>query len=323
MQRGVVIVAVVLLVTASLGVGALAAHWPFWRRAWTWHASGSAWPGELSGPQVVVRGGTAPLRLAPASAQLAAAAATARTQLLLRSREGHAEAWMAAGYTPHTAIDGRGLSVLVLAPLFETLAQKHQGLLDRPVGAWLDAWQQDHRGALTPRELLARLEGGISTRPQFPALNPFSSSAQLASGPDFQLAALNVFKPAAPPVPGMLPAAAAQLLAGIAATVEGLPFASVLERELWSRVAAQEATLLLDHRRGAAAAHCCLRASAADWLHLGLRLAASPAEGGASPVRSWNTDGRVLMVSPAGTSAVLWIGEGDPPSGLEMLLAPP
>jgi hypothetical protein len=322
MQRGVVIVAVGLLVTASLGVGVLTAHWPFWRRAWAWHEAGGSWPESLPGPRAIVQGGAAPLRPEPASGELAATAATAGTQLLLRSRAGHTEAWMAPGFDELTIIDGRGLSVLVLAPLFDALAQRHDGLLDRPVGKWLDAWTQDHRGALTPRELLSRVEKGIATRPQFPALNPFAASAQLASGPDFQQAALAAFNPLAASVPDMQPAAAAQLLAGIAAAVEGAPFVLVLERELWSGTAAQDATLLLDRRRGAAAAHCCLRAAAGDWLRLGLRLAGSPGTAD-QPARTWKTPGRALLVSASGPAAVLWIGEGEPPSGLEILLSAP
>src|SRR5688572_17795561 len=103
MQRVVVILAVILLVLASLGVGALTANWPFWRRAWAWHAAGGNWPPDLSGPHVVVRGGGgAPLRFATASPDLAAAAGSARTQLLLRARAGEAEAWFAPGSGEHT-----------------------------------------------------------------------------------------------------------------------------------------------------------------------------------------------------------------------------
>src|SRR5690606_23346584 len=107
MQRGVVIVAVVLLVTASLAVGALTAHWPFWRRAWAWHEAAGQWPGELAGPRALVRGGAAPWELAPATAEVAAAAATAQTQLLLRHRAGVTEAWVRPGASAEEPVDGR------------------------------------------------------------------------------------------------------------------------------------------------------------------------------------------------------------------------
>lgn len=321
MQRGVVIVAVVLLVTASLAVGALTAHWPFWRRAWAWHEAAGQWPGELAGPRALVRGGAAPWELAPATAEVAAAAATAQTQLLLRHRAGVTEAWVRPGASAEEPVDGRGLSVLVLPLVFDALERRRPGIIDQPVGAWLDAWKQDQRGAITPRELLARIAGGIGERPRFPALNPFASTAQLASGPDFTQAALAVYKPAAPAVPEMLPVAAAQLLATVVSVAEGAGFAAVLERELWAATAAHDATLLLDHRRGAAAVHCCFAARAPDWLRLGLTLGAGPQDS-AWP-RTWASSGRLLLVSPDGTSALFWVGEGGAPSGLETLLAPP
>ena len=320
MQRGVVIVAVILLVTASLAVGALTAHWPFWRRAWAWHEAQSGWPAQLPGPRALLRGGATPRTLVAPTAEIAAVASTARTQHLLRHRGGVTQAWISPGTEADSLLDGRGLTVLVLPLLFETLERRHPGLLDRPVGAWLDAWKQDQRGATTPRELLARIAGGIGERPHFPALNPFASTAQLASGPDFAQAALAVFRPAAPDVPAMLPAAAAQLLASVVEAVEGERFATVLERELWSQHAASDATLLLDHRRGAAAAHCCLEASPPDWLQLGLLLAAAGDSSGSS--RTWSTAGRALVVSADGTAAAFWAGEGAPPSGLEILIAP-
>ena len=321
MQRGMVIAAVILLVTASLAVGALAAHWPFWRRAWVWHDAGSQWPEQLAGPRALVQGGATPWELVPATTELATTASTARTQLLLRHRAGITEAWVRAGASADEPVDGRGLSVVVLPLVFDALERRRPGLIDQPVGAWLDAWKQDQRGALTPRELLAHIAGGIGERPRFPALNPFASTAQLASGPDFAQAALAVYKPAASDVPQMLPAAAAQLLASVLASAEGADLAAVLERELWSATAAHDATLLLDHRRGAAAAHCCLVARATDWLRLGLRLGAEAAGEGQS--RTWATSGRTLLVSSDGASALFWAGEGPPPSGLETLLTTP
>ncbi len=321
MQRGVVIVAVILLVTASLAVGALAAHWPFWRRAWAWHEAGNHWPAQLAGPHALLRGGATPRRIVPATQELAAVASAARTQVLLRHRGAVTEGWTSADTSADAPLDGRGLSVLVLPLLFDALERRHPGLLDQPVGAWLADWKQDQRGAITPRELLARIAGGIGERPRFPALNPFASTARLAAGPDFTQAALAVFRPAAPAVPEMLPAAAAQLLASVAASLEGAGFASVLEKELWSKHAANDATLLLDHRRGSPAAHCCLEASALDWLQLGLLLAT--ADGNGNWPRTWSTSGRVLLVSPDGMAAVFWAGEGSPPSGLEILLHSP
>ncbi|HUG72467.1 MAG TPA: hypothetical protein VMK82_03480 [Steroidobacteraceae bacterium] len=321
MQRVLVILTVILLVTVSLGVGALTADWPFWRRAWAWHVADGGWPSALPGPHAALSGGGgAPLRFEAASAELAAAAGKARTQLLLRARDGQADAWFAAPDSAgHTLIDGRGLTAVVLIALFDVLALKHPGLLDRPVGAFLDELRQDQRGALTPRALLAQVGHGFDAPPARTPLNPFSAAARLVSGPDFREAALAAFDPV-DAARGTAPAAAAQLLASVAATVEGENFAAVLEREFWSAAATADATLPLDRRRGTAAAHCCLQAAATDWLRLGLAVAATGAPYDA--VRTFTTAGRILVVGASG-QAVFWAGEGAPPSGLEMLLAGP
>ncbi len=139
----------------------------------------------------------------------------------------------------------------------------------------------------------------------------------------------------------------AQLLAMVAAGVAGAPFKDVLQEKLWSRIAADDAEAMLDHRDGEAAAHCCLRASIADWLRLGLLIAADgrngkvpwPAGfaaqlGTASPVHeSWGlgfqinqeagrqllvatSAGRQMLIDPHSGAVLLWIGEGKASYGL-------
>ncbi len=313
MQRVLVILAVIVLVTASLGVGALAANWPFWRRAWAWHTAESGWPQQLPGPWSIVRGGgAAPLQFGSAAPDLATEATQAATQLLLRVRNGVADAWRAPGTDESQPVDGRGLSVALLEPLFAELQDLHPGLLDQPVGAWIAAWRQDQRGALTPRELLDLIAAGIDMPPAPAPLNPFSVRARLAAGPGFDRAALLAFSPTATE----RRAAAAQLLAGIASTVQSQPFAAVLETQLWSRLAEEDARLMTDRRGNQVAAHCCVQATPADWLRLGLHRSRAMTAGQAPQTIA--TAGRALAVSADG--AVLWIGTGAAPSGLEMLL---
>lgn len=322
MQRVLVILAVIVLVAASLSIGALAANWPFWRRAWQWHAADGGWPDALPGPHAVVRGGgAAPLHFDAARPDLAALAGTARTTMLLRAGAGRADAWLAPGANADDIVDGRGFSALLLAPLFDELGRTHAAILDRPVGAWIEPWRQDVRGALTPRALLAHVQEGVAAPASFTALNPFSARARLASGPDFSSAALAAFgTPASGAEPH--PAAAAQLLADVAAAADSDTFAAVLERRLWKDLAAGDAMLVMDRRRGGSAVHCCARARASDWLRLGLRLTATRYDQSRERAHVLATQGRALVLSAAG-GVVLWIGEGDPPSGLEMLLSEP
>jgi CubicO group peptidase (beta-lactamase class C family) len=354
MQRVLVMVGLFFLVTASLGAGVLAAHWPFWQRAWQWHVATTGWPATIDGAAQVVHGGSSALALdIRADADLATVAATASTQaLLLARRDGGVKAWFAPGVDAQSMVDGRGLTAVVLAPLFAQLSAGHAGLLDRPVGAWLAEWRkEDRRGPITPRQLFWQLSGMPAG--DFTPLNPFNTRAQLSAGPDFTRAALR-WQPDWPPGSHFEESPVnAQLLALVAARIDGVPYTEVLQQRLWSRVAAGDALAMLDHRDGDMAAHCCLRASLGDWLRLALLLAADGRHGGTplwppgflaqlatdsavhedyglgfrllSPHAEQQllvaaTAGRRLMIAPHSAAALLWIGEGEPPPGLARLL---
>jgi CubicO group peptidase (beta-lactamase class C family) len=353
MQRVVLTLAVTLLVVASLGVGVLAAHWPFWQRAWQWHAAPTGWPAKIDGAvQVLHGGGSAMVLDFHADAGIEAIAAAGSTHALLRAgADGRVDAWFAPGYDARSLVDGRGLTAVVLAPLFAQLAVEHPDLLDKPVGAWLPDWgKEDRRGVITPRQLLWQLSGMPAG--DFNPLNPFNGRAQLASGPDFTRAALR-WQPGWPPGSHFEESPVnAQLLALVAAGVADAPFKDLLQQRLWARVAADDAEAMLDHRDGEVAVHCCLRASLADWLRLALLVAADgrnipvpwPAGfatrlGTASPVHESyglgfqllvaadrqllvaTSSGRQMLIDAANGKALLWVGEGMPPSGLVALIS--
>jgi CubicO group peptidase (beta-lactamase class C family) len=354
MQRALIVIAMLALVAAAISAGTLAAHWPFWQRAWQWHSAPQGWPGDLGGP-------TRTLQPAAVSAQLTIAAdaslatlaqGTGTTVLLVADASGHTRAFFSDGADERTRIDGRGLSIAPLVLLYGALIQQGRArLLDEPVGNMVRQWHEDPRGAITPRQLLWQLSGlsGGPTRP----LNPFSPLAQLKSGPDFGRAALGT--PLRYP-PGSHYAASpanAQLLAVLAERLTGETFAAAMERLVWSRLAAQPAVGMLDHRRGEMAAHCCFSASAGDWLRLGLLLANSgrdreqqmlpmdylgqvensstvnPGQGLGFQVIKGDqgrqllqlaTTGRHLLLAPDSGRALFWAGTGEPPMELAALL---
>lgn len=357
MQRLLVTLTVTVLVAASLGIGTLAANWPFWRRAWQWHSAaqgvGEGWPSALPGPREPLRAGNAarPLQFV-ADEALASVAMEADTTLLLRaSADGAAAGWFASGASADTVVDGRGLSGMALVPLYGVLAANHSGLLDAPIGRWIDAWREDRRGPITLRQLFWQLSGLPAGRAH--VLNPFGVSSELASGPDFTRAVLR-WRAAWPPGTHFEESPVnAQLLALVASKLEGESYAGLLQRHLWSRIAQADASVLLDHRRGVAAAHCCLEASAADWVRLGLLLAADGAHGDealwqpgflkevatASPVHAGyglgfellstadgdnllmvGSAGRRLLIAPASRSVLFWVGAGEPPARLAEIL---
>jgi CubicO group peptidase (beta-lactamase class C family) len=285
-------------------------------------------------------------------ARLAARIKAGTQMLLVGEISGQVAAWFAPGTNELTVMDGRGLAAGLLGPLFGTQMERQTSLLDVRARSLLDRWPQDARGDITPRQLLWQLSG--LKQGAFVPLNPWSRRAQLASGPDFERAALHTHL-LFPPGTHFEPAAAnAQLLAVLASRAAGTDYAALLQRHLWSQFAAQDAVGMLDHRRGQMAAHCCLRAAAADWLRLGLLLAAggrvgqrqvlpagfvkqmatsSPVHPGyglgfrlgeadSRPTLLLETQGRRLAVALQTGRAVLWVGTGAPPAWLDELLSP-
>jgi hypothetical protein len=353
MQRALVIVTVIFLVVVSLGIGVVAAHWPFWHRAWQWQVAANGWPAELPGATRLLHGSddALPLRFRDDTG-LAAVAATASTHaLLLAGADGGVRAWFAPGMGATSVVDGRGLAAVTLTPLFAQLERDRAGLLDQPVGALLPEWRADSRGGITPRQFFWQLSGMPANR--FTPLNPFNGRAQLAAGPDFARAALG-WKTSWPPGSHFEESPVnAQLLALVVARAQASTFVAAMER-LWSQFAADEAWILLDHRGGEAAAQCCLRASLADWLRLGLLIAGDgrgrdgplwepgfldqvampspvheghglgfglPALPDGHKLLTATSPGRQLLLAPHTGMALLWVGEGAAPAGLVSLLS--
>jgi hypothetical protein len=355
MQRMLVTVVVIALVLASLAAGAMAAHWPFWQRAWQWQAAGAQWPDAMPGPRQVLNASPRPLQLTLSTdSRLAPRAGDDSAALVLVGDvRGWAAYWSAPNVDVQSPIDGRGLVRALLAPLLGAMQQQSAALqLDQPLRMHIDEWRGEPRGEITARQLLWEMSGLVDD--EFRPFNPLSPRAQMASGPDFNRAALQA-QLAWPPGSHFEPALAnAQLLSLLAGRVDGGGFAHALQRHLWGRLAAHEATGMLDHRRGNLSATCCLEAAPLDWLRVGLLLAGSGAIDGqrilpegyvpqmtlASPVHpayglgfqlgeargnavlAIASTGRRLSVAPGTGRAVLWVGEGVPPAWLDELLLP-
>ena len=342
MQRVLLIMAMLSLLAVSIAVGVLAAHWPFWSRALAWQDSPDGWPTSLPGATLQLRGATHPLPLVvTADAALESPARESLAQVLMVSDgPGTARAWQHEGAL-NERIDGHELVQGLLPLLIGVLQAERPGLLDEPIGNHIGEWSADPRGRITARQLMwqmSGLDGAVRTH-----LNPFSAQAQLASGPDFERAALAV-RQHYPAGARFEPAAAnAQLVAVLASRLGTDGFAGQLESRLWRQVAGSEAHALLDHRRGEIAAHCCFAAAAEDWLRVAMVLAqdgyndqpallpqgfvreiardhaVNPGQGliwrvlGSEyegRVLVLSTPGRVLAAAPGTGRALFWAGRG-------------
>jgi hypothetical protein len=290
MRRLLLVVTAILLIGGALAGGMLAAHFPFWQRAIAWQRAPAGVPVTLPGSHEAIGAGEGrplPQGSPPAAVDTAALEALARstgaTALLLGHEGRQALALYADPATEDARLQGGGLVPLLLLPVYAGLATGGQAdLLDRPLGRLLEEWSgPDPRGAITPRQLLRHL-GGLAS-PPFRPLNAFSARARLASGPNFDRAALE-FTSAWPPGThvGASPADA-QLLALAAQRLSGRRYATLLADYVWAPLGAAAGEGLLDHHRGNLAAHCCIAARATDWLRLGM-LFAGGVEGAAGSV---------------------------------------
>jgi CubicO group peptidase (beta-lactamase class C family) len=347
MRRLLVIISLVGLVLASLAVATLAADWPFWQRAWRWHQAGISGPEHIPGSwQAIGAGGGVallPLRDDAVEAALAVLAQTRNSQALLASRGGRLVAeYYGAGYDADSLWQGRGLTTLVLAPLYGVARRDGIELLDQPVAALLPEWRDDPRGEITPRQLFWQLSGLVA--PQFQPLNPFSDRARLAAGPNFERAALGTALAYPPGSHYADTPANAQLLGAVLSRARHARLVDLLDQGLWRPLGAGQAKLMLDRQGGDMAAHCCLQARARDWLRVAGLLASDGRANGqqlmapgfvqdmarAAPVNPGQglgvelmgtargdavlllrSPGRLLLVVPAREIAVVWFVGGD------------
>jgi hypothetical protein len=358
-MRPVLIAAsLLLLILVSLATGVLAADWPFWQRAWRWHEAAPEWPATLPGAhRRVGRDGMA--RDLPLDVDAGVTSAVAPllddedTEALLVARDDRVLFEYYGGDADAGArLDGRELSTLPLVPLYGAAAAHGVDLpLDGSVGSVLEAWRNDSRASITPRMLLQRLSGLEARRGSF--LNPFGRAARLASGPNFEQAAL-AFRGAWPPGSHFSPDGPdAQVAATALVRAAHRPLVTLLEQWLVQPLQLDSLRVLLDRRHGAMAVHCCVQARARDWLTLALLVAqhgqlggervfseefareipeSSPVApgralglvhvdvGGSVPALLAAGRGRLLLIDADSRTAWLWFSRRDlGPAGLEAL----
>jgi CubicO group peptidase (beta-lactamase class C family) len=130
--------------------------------------------------------------------------------------------------------------------------------IDDPVSRYLPEWEGDSRGRVTLRQLLEGSSGlePSSTQAGADAI-AWTLSASLAAEPGTR------FSPSA---------FEAQLLGLVLARARHQPVADYLSAALWQPMGARDASLESGSRTGAAYLHCCMKATARDWLRPGLLL---------------------------------------------------
>jgi len=146
----------------------------------------------------------------------------------------------------------------VLAALAVGVALSHRqiGWPDQPVGAFIDEWRDDPRGAITLRNLLQSTSG----------LTPAGAQPTKSD-----LVGELLRSPLGAP-PGSRrreQSADVQLLALVIERATHERYAAYLSRTVWRRVGAADAFLWLDRPAGTARADCCMLAHQGDWIRIG------------------------------------------------------
>lgn len=160
------------------------------------------------------------------------------------------------GTRPFDRLDGQGLGQGLMVLLAGHALQ--DGTLtdiERPLSTWLPEWAADPRGRITVRQLLEGTSG-LDMPPGPPGTDAaaWTLSAPLAAEPGTR------FQPSA---------IETQLL-GLALTrAAGKPLARYMAEAFWQPLGARAAEIQAD-AQGVPQLTCCVRATARDWLRLGL-----------------------------------------------------
>ncbi|MFV3129520.1 serine hydrolase domain-containing protein [Niveispirillum sp. KHB5.9] len=175
----------------------------------------------------------------------------------------HAGALQLERYAPDVQagdlLDGTGLMPAIMALLTgQALRDGALPGLETGIGKWLPEWAGDDRGRITVRQLLAGTSGiTIPTTPPAGDAIAWTLSAKLDFEPGSRFAP-NDFE--------------AQVLGLVLSRAAGVPAADLLSEKLWRRLGARPGQVSAGGNDGAAYLHCCVRATARDWLRPGLLL---------------------------------------------------
>lgn len=156
-------------------------------------------------------------------------------------------------------LDGTGL-VPALVALLTGQALRDGVLpgLDTGVATWLPEWAGDDRGRVTVRQLLEG-SSGLTEPAAAPAGDAIAWT--LSAGIDAE--------PGSRFAPTLFEA---QVLGLVLSRASGMPVADLLSDRLWRPLGARPGQLAAGGSDGAAYLHCCVRATARDWLRPGLML---------------------------------------------------
>ncbi len=287
----------------SLGIGFLAADWPFLHRIWQLESDGTAGRVLAELPVATIAGATSgaffPLAgpgertlddetLAQAAAW-AEANGSAALLVLHRGRLQFERYWHGlARESPYPAL---GLSRSLLAIAYgRALLEGRISSLDASIDQWIGEWRGEPRGAITLRQLLWNVSGLEQPAPDNWRAR-LGKSGRLRYGTETVRAALSFGLAHEPGTHFALSRVDAQLLGIVLERASGARYAQVIEHSFWDAIGAGAAQVRVDRPGGMAAVFDGVRAAPGDLLRLGALLAGDDgAGGGALLPKDWTRE---------------------------------
>jgi CubicO group peptidase (beta-lactamase class C family) len=294
-KRILLAVTIVVLLVVAVGIGLIAANWPYVKRVAQLPKDPGEWPESYYQPVAVIDGGSGvffPTASAEersiSDAALEAAASWAgehNSVALLVLHRGKVQLeryWQ--GMTPTTLFSGRSMSRSLVGLVYGAAVRGGAIGLDDPCGKYLEEWRRDPRGRITIRELLQNTSGleelslnAIDVPPDASALRRWaidlesltSKSARLSLGTDFGKVALSFRLEHEPGTRFNFANSNPQILGVILERAEHTDYERWVEERLWKPIGAGRAEFYMDRENGMPAVYCCFRANPHDWLRVG------------------------------------------------------
>lgn len=300
-RRFLLVLTVLVLVMVSGAIGVGLADWPFLQRSWRLAAlpDSGEWPDSFYQPVAPIGSAAAAMVVAedPATpsiepAALAAAAAWAEANnsvaLLVTHREKLVLERYWQGMKPDQLFSGRAMARSLSGMLTGFAVLNGKLSLDDRLDKYLTEWAREPRGAITLRQLLQNVSGleevplnavappaddGVVDRMFAGTRNYFGKNSRLSLGSDFAHTALSFGLAHEPGFRFALSNANAQLAGVILERALEDDYERLIDKLLWTPLAAGPAEFYMDRANGMPAVYCCLRATARGFLRLGMLLA--------------------------------------------------
>jgi CubicO group peptidase (beta-lactamase class C family) len=176
------------------------------------------------------------------------------------------------GTGPETLLNGRAITRSMQGLLLGFAVTEGKLTLDDRIGRYLTEWDGDRRGDITIRQL-AQHVSGLEVAPDMGLQILGNKDLCLAYCGDVVRAAL-AFDYARPPGERFEVAQEnMQLLSIVIERAMGVPFQTLLSERVWTKIGAADATFQFDRPNGVARTMCCFRATARDYVRLGVMVA--------------------------------------------------